>query len=159
MRLVPLLLATLAPGFCAAQDDTSDNAIHAITAIHADGTRTVTVTNPDTKSSEADTYDARGRLMEKVVYTLDDNNQPATGTVYDARNQPAFKAVYKRDDFSRMSEEDDYTMDDQLLRRFTYEYDGAGKLLRVRAFDSNGNEMRQTDAVPDVHRVPPRVHR
>ena len=55
---IPTLLAALAiaslPAICAAQDDSStsssdgqDNAIHAVTAIHYDGTRTVTITDPD----------------------------------------------------------------------------------------------------------------
>ncbi len=161
MRLLPLLaaatLAALAPALWA-QDDGADNAIHAVTVLHEDGTKTVTITDPDKHSSEATTYDAGGRVTEKIVYGLDESNQIATGVVYTANNVPAFKASYKRDDQNRISEEDDYTMDDQLLRRFVYEFGPDGKLLRIRAFDSQGNEMRQSEARKDERQSLPRVH-
>ena len=115
----PLLIALLLllPGLCAAQDDSSgsdgsDNVIHAITAIHPDGSRTVTVTNPEEHSSEATTYDAANKMIERIVYTLDENNVLVTGLVYGPGNTPSFKSVYKHDDLNRISEEDDYTLDD-----------------------------------------------
>lgn len=167
MRLHAIALAALLlPVLCFAQDDSSsssssdqsDNTIHAITALHEDGTRTVTVTNPDNHSSEATTYDARNRLIEKVVYVLDDSNTPITGTVYGPDNQAAFKTTYKHDDYNRIIEEDDFTMDDQLIRRFTYDFGADGKLLRVRGFDSQGNELQQSEAVKDQRQTPPRIH-
>jgi hypothetical protein len=162
MRFLPILLviAALIPGFCAAQDDSdnADNAIHAITAIHEDGTYTVTVTDPDKHTSEACTYDAGKKLIEKIDYVLDENNSPVSGTVYTANNTPAFKTVYKHDDFNRISEEDDYTMDGQLIRRFTYDFGADGKVLRVHAFDSQGNELQESDAHQDERQSLPRVH-
>jgi hypothetical protein len=160
VRLLLILLGTaLLPGLCAAQDDsTADNTIHAITALHPDGSRTVTITNPDNHSSEASTYDAAKRLIEKIVYALDDNNQPVSGVVYTSKNTPAFKTVYKHDESNRITEEDDFTMADQLMRRFTYEFGPDGKLARVRAFDSQGNELQQTGAQKDERQSLPRVH-
>ena len=122
------------------------------------GSRTVAVTDPDKHTTEADTYNAANKLVEKIVYALDDNNQPATGVVYTPDNRPAFKTVYKRDDFSRVTEEDDYTMNDQLLRRFVYQYGADGKLLRIRAYDSEGNELRESEAHKDRRQSLPRVH-
>jgi hypothetical protein len=161
MRFPFIILAVLVPGVCAAQDaspDGADDAIHAITTLHPDGTRTVAITDPDKHTSEADTYTANNKLIEKIIYALDENNLPATSVVYTSDNRPAFKAVYKRDDFNRVSEEDDYTMDDQLLRRFVYELGADGKVVRVRAYDAQGNELQQTDAQKDPQQVPPRVH-
>jgi hypothetical protein len=159
MRSPPILLATAAllPALCPAQD-ASDNTIHAITTLHADGTRTVAITDPDKHSSESDTYDAANKLIEKIIYALDDNNQPATGVVYTADNRPAFKTTYKRDDFNRVSEEDDYTMDDQLLRRFVYEFGADGKVIRIRAYDAEGNELQESEAHKDERQSLPRVH-
>jgi len=164
--LSAIAFALLSPGICAAQDDTaadnstdgSDNAIHAVTAIHPDGSMTVTITDPDKHSSESSTYDAARKLMERVVYTLDENNLVVSGTVYGRGNVAAFKTVYKHDDANRICEEDDYTLDDQLLRRFTYEFAGDGKLLRVHAYDSQGNELREDDAYPDERQSLPRRH-
>jgi len=166
---IPTLLAALAiaslPAICAAQDDSStsssdgqDNAIHAVTAIHDDGTRTVTITDPDKHTTEATTYNAANKVIEKIDYNLDENNVLVSGTVYGADNAPAFKTTYKHDDSSRISEEDDFTLDDQLLRRFTYEYGADGKLLRVHAYDSQGNELHENDAQPDERQSLPRTH-
>jgi hypothetical protein len=159
MRYLPILWLAIAllPGLCAAQDD-ADNTIHAITVIHEDGSKTVTVTEPDKRTSEASTYDSHDKLLQKIVYALDDQNQPATGVVYTPDNRPVFKSVYKRDDMNRISEEDDYTMDGQPIRRFVYEFGADGKVSRIRAFDGQGNEMQQSAARKDQSQVPPRVH-
>ena len=158
MRLTPLLLAAaLLPGLCAAQGD-SDNAIHAVTVLHQDGTKTVTITDPEKHTSEASTYDGRDKLTEKIVYALDENNQPATGVVYTPENRPLYKSVYKRDAMNRLSEEDDFKMDDQPIGRFVYEYGADGKLHRIRAYDGQGNEVHNSAGRRDAQQMPPRVH-
>jgi hypothetical protein len=160
MRILhfPLVIALLVPVLSLAQDDSTDNAIHAVTELHEDGTKTVTVTDPDKHSSESTTYTANEKIIERVVCVLDDNNSPVSGTIYGPDNQPAFKAIYKHDDFNRLVEEDDFTLDDQLMRRFTYDFGPDGKVVRVHAFDSQGNELQQSDARKDESQVPPRVH-
>jgi hypothetical protein len=163
MRLlvIPALVALL-PGICAAQDDSqdgsTDNTIHAITALNDDGSKTVTITDPDNHSSESSTYDAANKLIEKVVYTLDENSNPVTGTVFGPDNTAVFKATYKHDDYNRITEEDDYTLDGQFMRRFTYDFGSDGKLKQIHAFDSQGNELHQSDAAPDEHSSPPLIH-
>lgn len=159
MRLPPILIAiALVPGVAAAQDDADSDAIHAVTVIHEDGTKTSTITDPEKHSAEATTYDARDKVLEKIVYALDDTNQIASGIVYNANNRAVFKAAYKRDDMNRMAEEDDYTMNDQLLRRFVYEYGPTGRLVRIRAYDSQGNEMQESNAHKDQRQSLPRIH-
>ena len=161
MRILPILLAiAFIPGLAAAQDsqDSQDDTIHAITTIHADGTKTVNISDPDKHSSEATTYDGGGKLIQKIIYALDDNNQPASGVVYTATNQPIMKTAYKRDDSNRIDEEDDYSMDDQLIRRFVYEFGADGKVSRIRAYDGQGNELQQSGARPDQRQSLPRVH-
>jgi len=161
MRLLPFLLAiaALTPLLSRAQDDSSsDNAVHAVTALHEDGSYTVTLSDNDKHSSESSTYDAAKHLIEKVVYTLDEDNKPLSGLVYGPDNAVAFKAVYKHDDFKRITEEDDYTLADQLIRRFTYDFGSDGAVIRVHAYDSQGNELSQSGAIKDQHRLPPRVH-
>jgi hypothetical protein len=153
-----LLIALAGVSGGLAQDEGSDNAIHAITTLHEDGTKTVTITDPDKRTSEASTYDARDKLIQKIIYALDDNNRPATGVVYAKDNSPVLKTVYKHDDMNRLSEEDDYTMDDQLIRRFVYEFGPNGKVSRIRAFDAQGNELQQSPARKDVRQSLPRIH-
>jgi hypothetical protein len=162
MRILPLLLAAaLAPWIALAQDDTNSNdglAMRATTMFNHDGTKTVTVIDSGKHTSEASTYDAADKLLRKVVYALDDQNQFVSGVVYNAANVPMYKATYKRDDSNRVTEEDDYTMDDQLLRRFVYDFDSQGDILRIHTFDGQGNEMLPDDARKDPKQVPPRRH-
>jgi hypothetical protein len=162
MRYIPLLVAGvlmvgLAP-WMRGQDENADNTIHAITTLHDDGSKTVTITDPDKHTSEATTYDGGNKMTQRVAYALDDQNQVASGVIYSAKNLPVFKSVYKRDDSNRLSEEDDYTMDDQLIRRFVYEFGADGKVSRIRAFDGQGNELQQTAATKDKRQSLPRTH-
>ena len=66
MRLLFLPLLACFAAFCTspllAQDDSTDNAIHAVTTLHPDGTKTVSVTDPDKHSCESSTYDTRDKL-------------------------------------------------------------------------------------------------
>ena len=55
-------------------------------------------------------------------------------------------------------EEDDYTLDDQLIRRFTYDFGPDGKISAIHAYDSQGNELQQSEARKDPRQTPPRVH-
>jgi hypothetical protein len=160
MRFLPLLLAiAILPVLAGAQDDSSnDDTIHAITALHEDGTKTVTITDPDKHSSEASTYDAGGRLTQKIVYALDDSQQIVSAVVYNSDNRPLYKSTYKRDDMNRISEEDDTSMDDQPIGRFVYEFGPNGKVIRIRAYDAQGNEIQQSEARKDERQAPPRVH-
>jgi len=158
MRYLAVLIAIFGMGSWAEGQENADNTIHAVTTLHEDGSKTVTIMDPEKHTSEASTYDGGGKLTQKVVYALDDQNQPATGVAYTAQNKPVFKAVYKRDDANRISEEDDYTMDDQLIRRFVYEFGADGKVVRIRAFDSQGNEMKAAPAKKDQRQSLPRTH-
>ena len=75
--------------------------------------------------------------------------------MYTADNKPVFKATYTRDELDRVTEEADYTMANQLIRRFVYEFGADGKVSRIRAYDANGNEMQQTEA-RRILETPPR---
>jgi hypothetical protein len=156
-HLLPALLLLAALPVGRAQDDITDNAVRATTAFNNDGTKTVTVTNPDTHSSEASTYTGNNKLMQRIVYVLDDSNLPASGTVYNAANHPMYKATYKRDAMNRVGEEDDYSMTDQLIVRYVFEFDGNGKVARIRAYDPQGNEISSNGARKDVKQSLPRV--
>lgn len=119
----------------------AQSAVKVTTTLHDDGSRTEMKTDPDQHTSEATTMNAAGKLLQRIVYTLDEENQPAEGTIYSAAGVVLFKAVYKRDPANRLSEEVDSTPAGQMIRRFVYEYDGNGKVSRIRAYDASGTEM------------------
>src|SRR3954464_7682874 len=86
--------------------------IKVTTTLHPDGTKTVMQTDPDNRTAEATTLTSNDKLIQKVVYKLDEQNQPESGTVFDAKGRAAFKSVYKRDGAGRVAEQFDYTPDD-----------------------------------------------
>lgn len=142
-----------------AQD--SGGGIRVTTTMHEDGTRTVLTTNSDDHTSESVTYGPKDKVLQRIVYILNEDNVPESGIVYTPTGQIAFKAVYKRDGSNRVIEEIDSNPDGAMLRRFVYEYGANGKVSRIRAYDAAGNEMRQTQspAQKDEQKVPPRRRR
>ena len=129
--------------------DTTESDVRVTTALHDDGTRTVTQVDSENHTSEALTYTGNNKLLRKVAYTLDEQNQPLQGIVYDGKGRELYKAVYKRNAMGQVSEETEYTPDDRLLGRFIYRYDGNGRLLKIDAYDADGNKVSQNGAVPD----------
>src|SRR5438094_7345057 len=121
MRKLCFFFCALVPFSCLAQEDAS-TAIKVTTTMHDDGSKTVTRTDPDERTSAAETFDGGGKLRQRVVYQLNDQNQPESGLVYAANGVLIMKSVYKRDGMNRIAEEIDYTPDGSLLRRFVYEF-------------------------------------
>ncbi|MEA3186428.1 MAG: hypothetical protein QOD99_258 [Chthoniobacter sp.] len=151
------LLAVLFPAVCFTQDDAAT--IKVTTMLHEDGSKTVTKIDPLEHTSSAETTDASNKLKQRIVYALDAQNQPATGTVYNAAGVVVMKTAYQHDGSNRITEETDYTPDGQLMRRFVYEFGSTGKVSKIRAYDANGTELRQTTARPDEKKAPPRRRR
>jgi hypothetical protein len=155
MRLLPAILATLLIStlVAAAQDAASDDGsegdnsdtIHAGTTIYLDGSKTVTVTNPDNHTSEVSRYDAANKLIQKMVYTLGDDKQPVSGVVYDENNQAIYKTVYKRDEMNRIAEEDDYTVYNRFIRRLVFQYGLDGKPTGIRTYSTPGDTVASAD--------------
>jgi hypothetical protein len=131
-------------GFVIAQD--AGTPLKVTTTLHGDGTKTVMKTDPDERTAEATTYDAADRVRQRVVYVLDEQNQPASGIVYDAKGRAAFKSTYKRDGANRIIEQIDYTPADKLVRRMFFEYGANNKVTNVRVIDANGVEVQSKNA-------------
>lgn len=129
------------PLACFAQEGGST--VKVTTRLLPDGSKSVIKTDLEQHTMETTTYDDADKLKQRVIYILDARDQPMSAIVYTPSGQPVYKCAYKYDDVGRTKEEANYTLDGQLLRRFVYEYGSDGKTFRVRAFDANGNELRQ----------------
>ncbi len=158
MKKLRCIFFILLPLVCAAQDEQS-SAIKVTTTLHEDGSKTVTKLDPDQHTSEATTFNSADKMQQRIVYDLDDQNQATAGKVYAANGTLLLKCVYKRDSSNRVYEEDDYTPDDKLARRFVYEFGPNGKVAHIRAFDGDGTELRQSQGIPDQKKSPPRRRR
>lgn len=157
MKKICSALAVLLPGLGLAQDDTP--AIKVTTTLHDDGSRTVIKLDAGQHTSDSTTYTAGDKVQQRIVYVLDEENQPVSGKVYAANGAVVFTSVYQHDGQNRITEEADYTPAGQLMRRFVYEFGSTGKVSRIRAFDAQGNELRASNATPDVKKALPRRHR
>jgi hypothetical protein len=131
-------------GFIFAQE--AGTPIRVTTTLHEDGTKTVMKSDPDQRTAEATTYDAADRVRQRVVYALDEQNQPASGIVYDAKGRAVFKSTYKRDGANRIIEQIDYTAADKLVRRMFFEYGANNKVSNIRVIDANGVEVQSKNA-------------
>jgi hypothetical protein len=139
-RIVPLfgLFAFLAPMALFAQG--GDAPIKVTSTVHSDGTQTVLKTDPDARTAESTLLDTAQKVVQRTVYTLDDQGQFATASIFDDKGKLLFKSTYVRDAHNQLTEQLDSSPDDKPLRKLTFEYNGYGKLIRVRTFDPAGNE-------------------
>lgn len=142
--------------------DAGGGTVKVTTRLLPDGSKSVIKTDVDARTMETLTYDGSDKLKQRVVYALDAQNQPATSVVYTPDGRPAYKCAYKYDSVGRVTEETNYSLKGQLLRRFVYEFGPKGNPVRVRAFDAAGNELRSTSqggGVADQPKRPPRRRR
>lgn len=109
--------------------------------LHSDGTQTVLRSDLNEHQAEATLLDVSKKVLQRTVYTLDDQGQYLAAAIYNGNNKLLMKSTYKRDSSNRVFEQLDFTADDQLLRRLAFEYDSRGKLMRVRTFDPAGNDI------------------
>jgi len=116
--------------------------IKVTSVMHADGTRTETVTNVQEGTSEEKTLNAAGKLLRRTVYKLDETGKPVEGTAYSEKGAPIYRFTYTRDSFGRIAEESDFKMDGTLFQRFVYRFTPEGRVAGVDTFDGQGNLVR-----------------
>src|SRR5438874_7616034 len=83
---------------CLAQDE-GGGTIKVTTRLLPDGSKSVLKTNIEEHTMESLTYDTSDKLKQRIVYMLDEQDQPMSGIVYAPNGQPAYKATYKHDPF------------------------------------------------------------
>ncbi len=128
-----------------------DPVVRATTRVLADGSKATTITDRDQKTAVETVTDAGGRMMRKILYTLDDYGQSTGAIHYDAKGNVRYKEAYKRDGAGQISASYLYSKDDKLLghRTFIYtgkdvvidDYDAAGKLI-PKATPASGKRKR-----------------
>ena len=119
-----------------------DASIKVSSVLHADGTRTETVTNLEERTSEEKQVNAAGKMLRRTVYTLDEQGLPSGGTHYSAKNVPTYRFEFTRDTMGRIAEEKDYTVDGKLFQRLVYRFGSNGKVIGIDTYDAQGNLVR-----------------
>jgi hypothetical protein len=144
--LLPALLTVVLAAWPARAQ--SNGVLRATTTLHPDGTRTVSIVDPDKHSSEETDQDANGKILRKTTYLLDDRSQAFGSITYDAKGVILYRTSYRRDNMGRIDEESITTAAGQPLRRRVYTYGAGNKVTNIEEFDANGNPV-----------VPPRAAR
>lgn len=137
------------PLLASAQND-SGGTLKVTTRLLPDGSKTVMKTDVEAHTMEATTYNSADKLTQRIIYMLDAQDQPKSGVVYAPNGKPVYKCAYEHDSLGRITEERDYTLANQLIRRFVYEFGNSATAVRIRAFDANGNELQQIGAAVPV---------
>ena len=154
LPVLPLIILALA-STARPQDDGSDSQpIKVITTIHADGSKTTMQTDPDNHTAEASNYDRANKLLNKIIYNLDDRGQAIGGSAYTAKGTLICKMRYVRDDANRVNEVDTYSPTGQLTMRQVYHYDANNRVVKIDTYDGNGNQVNGT-LIPAATPPPP----
>jgi hypothetical protein len=140
LLFIPLFLAVCRTGFAQAQP----GVIHVTSTLHDDGTRTDMQTNPDEHTAESKTYNQAGKLMQRIVFTLDDRGLAIASALYSAKNILVSKAAYKYDGMNRATEVAAYTPANKLVSRQVFHYDSRNKVTGIDTYDAAGNLIQST---------------
>ena len=112
------------------------------TVLRDDGSRTDTQTDMEAHTSEAKTYDAAKKLVQRAAYTVDDQGRPVDGAIYSAKDVLLARVSYKYDPFGHISEQTDKALNGTVLRRLVYRYDANGRVVGADIFDAQGNPVK-----------------
>jgi len=120
--------------------------IKVTTALHGDGTRTDTVKDLDNRTMETKTYSASQKLLERCVYTLDEQGRAVEGVVYSAKDVVTSRMALQYNSMGVLSEKVEKTPNGIVLRRYVYIQDATGRVT-VRTFDAKGTLLKEETSI------------
>lgn len=139
-----LLFATLCAGGLAVNAQAQEyGTIKATTTLRADGTKCITILDPEKHTSEETVTDANNRVLGKTTYLLGDRDVVTGAIFYNAKGAPIYKAAYQRDPSGNISEVAFSTPDDRYLGKRVYVY-SKDAALQVINYDANGQLIAPT---------------
>ena len=105
------------------------------TIIHPDGTKTESVTDPNTREMEQKTFDANGILLMRRLYQLNERSLPVMGNVYDGAGNLIARAQSYFDDFGRLKEERLSNLQGEVFQQVVHDYDEKGKSKKPKVIN------------------------
>jgi len=131
------LLACATAGF--AQE--GGNPIKITSTLHGDGTRTDTQKDIDNHTSETKTFDTSKKLVQRCVYTLDEQGREVEGVVYNPKDVIIARVAFSYDPLGRVSGQVEKAPNGTLFRRLVFTRDANGRATVV-AYDAQGNVIK-----------------
>ena len=120
--------------------------IKVTTALHGDGTRTDTVKDIDNRTSETKTYSSSQKLLERCVYTLDEQGREVEGVVYNAKDAIVSRLTLQYDAMGNVSEKVVKAPNGLIQRRFVFIHDTNGRVT-VKTFDAKGALLKEETSI------------
>ena len=153
MKRVLLALALLTALFAASPARAQTEGVHETMTIHPDGTRTITIVDPEKPTSDETLQDSKGKTLRKTTYLLDDRRQALGSITYDPKGTILYRTSFRRDPTGRIDEEAISSATGQPLRRRVYTYGAGNKVTNIQEYDANGNLLTSAKAArPDKKR-------
>jgi antitoxin component YwqK of YwqJK toxin-antitoxin module len=113
--------------------------IRAKSTFYQDGSRSSTIVDPDKMTAEETVTDAKGKVLRKVTYVLDETEQPIGSITYDPKGNVMYRASFKRDANGRVAEENISSAEGVFLRKRVYVYGAQNKVANVIEYDAEGH--------------------
>ena len=105
------------------------------TIIHPDGTKTESVSDPNTRQMEQKTFDTNGVLVLRRLYQLNERGLPMMGNIYDGAGNLVARAQSYFDPFGRLQEERLSNLQGEVFQQVVHEYDDKGKAKKPKVIN------------------------
>jgi len=129
--------------------------INARTVYHQDGTRTESVKNPETREFSESVYDARGVVISRRLYLLNERGQVVQGNIYDGAGNLVARSQSFFDEFGRPKEDRLVNLQGEVFQQTIHEYGADGKAKKPKVVNFNVNTPNMKPAVIDFTGAPP----
>ena len=120
-------------------------AIKATTKVWMDGSRSVTVVDPEQRTATETREDSQGHPLKKTVYLLDERNLAMGAIHYDLKGNIRYKESYRRDAADHIIETTFTSTDGRPLGKRIFYYSG-DKVSSVEDYDASGNRLAVAQA-------------
>jgi hypothetical protein len=127
-----ILLTLTVPGIASAQ---AASIVSGKTILHTDGTRTESVSDPNTGEMEQKTFDASGVLILRRLYRLNERGLPIMGNIYDGAGNLVARAQSYFDAFGRLQEERLSNLQGEVFQQVVHEYDEKGTAKKPKVIN------------------------
>lgn len=131
------------------------SAVMGRTTLHPDGTKTETVTNPETRELEEKTYDGNGVMITRKLCLLNERGQVVQGNIYDGANNLQARVQVYFDEVGRATEDRLTNLAGEVFQQTIYKYGPGGKALPPQVVNYNVRSPTMRPAMIDFRQMTP----
>ena len=125
------------------------------TTLHPDGTKSETVSNPNTREVEEKTFDANGVLILRKHYLLNERGQISQGNFYDGRDNLQARLQVVFDSYNRVQEERLLNLNGEVFQQTIHQFGPDGKEGKPKVVNYNVRSPTMRPALIDFTQMAP----